>query len=288
MSRKTVWAVTALLVIVGCGRARDAGSSPAAGSGGSSAAGGAAGSQAGSNAAGKGGSTAGKGAGGFGGNGANQVQPREVDGGVCCLPDVQPGCCMSYGGFAPDPSQCFSACDGMPSATEAWTLGKDAHGCVAWAEPEDWTDCCGCGEPKGPTTRTCDPEGTWQIEYEPNHSVCSQGRSAESISIAAGDGGTLEVDFANRGLVMGNCGGNSGSRYEASVTRSEDGCEVKAVSNQRWCSYNELRCNELQITLYIRGDAAIVQGWTARCWCGSSGPNGARVELRGFATRVRP
>jgi hypothetical protein len=61
--------------------------------------------------------------------------------GMCCPPSPSPGCCMSFGGWAPF---CGTVCDGMPTPdTPGWKQLTDAHGCTYWQPPANATTTCG-------------------------------------------------------------------------------------------------------------------------------------------------
>lgn len=63
---------------------------------------------------------------------------ERVDGGECCPPDPNPGCCMGYGGWSNGRS-CGPSCDGMPVPTDpSWKLETDDHGCRVWKNPNDF------------------------------------------------------------------------------------------------------------------------------------------------------
>ncbi len=69
------------------------------------------------------------------------------DGGVCCTPDPNPGCCMRYGGFSAD-GQCFAACDGMPQPSDpGWKLVTDSYGCMVWTNSKSNGGAGTCGAP---------------------------------------------------------------------------------------------------------------------------------------------
>jgi hypothetical protein len=235
------------------------------------------------------GATGGKGSpGGKGGTGPIDGEPvagshsvTPVDGGYCCIPSEKPNCCMAYGGFVTDPQQCYEACDGMPSPSEAWTLHTDDHGCKSWVEPREWTDCCGCP----PHSRICDASGTWKVEYTDRPSCVPSG---DTFTLSVDDdGGAAEVSFQNRGLEGWQCSGGDQSTYEATAVTSENGCVVTLSSHSKYCTSSELQCDVLDLKLYINLYKAVadVEGASRTCWCGGS-PSGSTAQIKGTATRM--
>jgi hypothetical protein len=290
-TQRIAWLAACVLACAaaGCTRSRDAndggaahGGSEAGKDGGASTGGGESGVPGASG--GKGGQgPAGAGAGAGGAPGS--VTP--VEGGYCCTPSPKPNCCMIYGGFTTSKQGCGEACDGMPMPGEAWTLGTDEHGCKQWVEPREWTDCCGCV----PHTRVCSPDGTWQITYEKTATDCAPLTDTFTLS-SDDDAGTAEVVFQNRGQSSSSCAGEGGfgetPSYEATATVSENGCVVTLASHSKWCSHGENQCDELDLKLYLNPfeAGAEVEGTSHKCWCGSSGPEGTKVDLRGTAQRA--
>jgi hypothetical protein len=213
----------------------------------------------------------------MGGGTPGSVMP--VKGGYCCTPNSEPGCCMVYGGFTTQKDGCGAACDGMPSPWEDWKLETDEHGCKYWVEPREWTDCCGCG----PHTRACNPNGTWKIKYEP--AMCGPTQDVFTVS-SDDDAGTAEVTFQGRGLAEWMCGGSSNATYEATAMISENGCVLTLGSHSKSCWSGEGQCDDLDIKVYLNPfkSEAEVEGTSRKCWCGTSGPEGLTVDLKGIAT----
>jgi hypothetical protein len=190
---------------------------------------------------------------------------------------------MTYGGFSADgESGCWGACDGMPVPSEAWTLATDEHGCKYWVEPREWTDCCGCL----PHSRSCNPSGKWKIEYA-NPVPCGS-YSDTFVLMLDDDAGTQKVMFESRNLQGGSCGGSNEGSYEETVSLSENGCVVTLSSHKTWCSGGEGHCEELDLKMYLNPFKANgeVEGTNHECWCGSSGPEGTSVKLKGIAKLV--
>jgi hypothetical protein len=169
----------------------------------------------------------------------------------------------------------------MPS--EAWTLGTEEHGCSVWIEPREWTDCCGCQ----PHSRSCNPTGTWEIQYA-DVKACAP--LAETITITSDeDGGADEVTFQNRGKRAWECGGNADqSDYEATSVTSENGCVVTLSSHSKSCWSGEAQCEDLDLKLYLNPfkSEGEVEGTFHKCWCGSSGPEGTTLPVKGTAKRM--
>ena len=117
-----------------------------------------------------------------GGDGSSDVSTQ----GQCCPMSSQPGCCMSYGGYA-EGGGCSTVCDGMPSPNDpGWHQSTDAHGCPIWVEPTNPQSFCG-PQPPPPVDAggACPPQslGAWSPQVDPpffaHANVCSTQLIAE-------------------------------------------------------------------------------------------------------------
>ncbi|HET8935786.1 MAG TPA: hypothetical protein VFN67_20200 [Polyangiales bacterium] len=128
----------------------------------------------------------------------------------------------------------------------------------------------------GPTN--CSLDGTWHVTLGISD-VCAPELPAATI--------TLTVDGADSGdfttaepQPTSSCG-----EYSHVVKVAADSCTIDVSSLATWCSAGRSQCSDYQLTLHAHHDGtANVEGTYRRCWCGSPGAFGKKVEVAGSAT----
>jgi hypothetical protein len=96
----------------------------------------------------------------------------------------------------------------------------------------------------------------------------------DTVTLALGDGGTVQVSFANDDTMpMDTCSDPpTPGAYSATGTVSEDGCSVTIKTSTSYCVSAEDQCESRDLTLTISGDGATGSLTHETCWCGDFDP----------------
>jgi hypothetical protein len=125
----------------------------------------------------------------------------------------------------------------------------------------------------GPTN--CALEGTWNVTLS-QRDRCSPQPSAAEITLTVG----ADAFVTAEPVPTSDCG-----EYAQTVEIDADSCTITASSLATWCVADRPQCSEYQLTLHAHHDGtASVEGTYRRCWCGSPGAYGKKVEVAGSAT----
>jgi hypothetical protein len=129
----------------------------------------------------------------------------------------------------------------------------------------------------------CDPYGMWRVTLDAGSSCVRTPEYTVSLwrdEDAGGDG----FEFGGNHATTPTCNGLPATEM-SDVSISSDGCTISAGSLTKWCGSGEPQCSEVQLVLRTHGSTAEVSGTYRKCWCMSLGPEGARVDVSGTATR---
>lgn len=134
---------------------------------------------------------------------------------------------------------------------------------------EDPSGSGGSGGSGGGSSGPCVPLGTWEITYDLTSVSQPQCLPAsDTMTLAEGANGTVEVTFAGDMVETDTCGATpTPATYLASATISADGCTVHAQSESSWCNSGEDQCRDRDLTLTISGNTASGSLTYRRCWC---------------------